>query len=102
MVTPLLSSAVNPGNEDPANWDALSVGSEKGPMAAPDAIAERLHRLYVDELLQSLMPPVHRMVHERPTQALIRRAGTAARACAKRWMQTPGSGLICTWGTRRR
>ena len=74
MVTLLLSSAVNPGNEDPANWDALSVGSEKGPMAAPDAIAQRLHRLYVDELLQSLMPPVHRMVHERQTQALIRRA----------------------------
>ena len=43
-------------------------------MTAPDAIAERLHRLYIDELLHSLMPPVHRLVDERQTQALIRRA----------------------------
>ena len=73
MVTLLLSSAVNPGNE-PANWDVLSVGSETGPVTAPDAIAERLHKLYIDELLRSLMPPVHRMVDTRQTQALIRRA----------------------------
>ena len=43
-------------------------------MTAPDAIAERLHRLYIDELQQSLMPPIHRRVNERQTQALIRRA----------------------------
>ena len=71
MVTLLLSSAVNPGNE-PANWHVLSVGSETGPVTAPDAIAERLHKLYIDELLRSLMPPVHRMVDTRQTQALIR------------------------------
>ena len=43
-------------------------------MTATDAIAERLHRLYIDELVQSLMPPVRRMVDERQTEALIRRA----------------------------
>ena len=43
-------------------------------MPAPDATAERLNTLYVDELLQSLMPPVHPMVNARQTQAMIHRA----------------------------
>ena len=34
-------------------------------MPAPDATAERLNTLYVDVLLQSLMPPVHPMVNAR-------------------------------------
>ena len=43
-------------------------------MTVPDAAAERLHALYVDELLRSLMPPVHPLVNARQTQAMIRRA----------------------------
>ena len=43
-------------------------------MSVPDAAAERLHALYVDELVQTLMPPVHPMVDTRQTQALIRHA----------------------------
>ena len=43
-------------------------------MSVPDATAGRLHALYVDELVQSLMPPVHPMVDTRQTQALIRQA----------------------------
>ena len=43
-------------------------------MSVPDAAAERLHNPYVDELLQSLRPPVHPLVNARQTQALIRRA----------------------------
>ena len=43
-------------------------------MSVPDAAAERLHALYVDELEQTLMPPVHPMVDTRQTQALIRHA----------------------------
>ena len=43
-------------------------------MPAPDATAERLNTLYVDELLQSLMPPVHPLVNARQTQAMIHRA----------------------------
>ena len=40
------------------------------------ALAERLQVLYVDELRQSLVPPVHSMVNRRQTEALIRRART--------------------------
>ena len=43
-------------------------------MTVPDAAAERLHALYVDELLRTLMPPVHPLVNARQTQAMIRRA----------------------------
>ena len=43
-------------------------------MTAPDAAAERLHNLYVDELRRSLIPPVHPMVNGRQTRAMIRRA----------------------------
>ena len=46
-------------------------------MRVPDAAAERLHALYVDELVHSLMPPVHPMVDTRQTQALIRHARTS-------------------------
>ena len=42
-------------------------------MAAGTA-AERLHALYVDELGQSLLPPVHPTVDHRQIEALIRRA----------------------------
>ncbi len=38
--------------------------------------AERLHALYVDELHQSLLPPVGPMVNRRRTEALIQRART--------------------------
>lgn len=38
--------------------------------------AERLQALYVDELRQSLVPPVGSMVNRRQTEALIRRART--------------------------
>ena len=48
-------------------------------MSVPDAAAERLHALYVDELVQSLMPPVHPMVDRRQTQALIRHARATGR-----------------------
>ena len=34
-------------------------------MTVPDAAAERLHALYVDELLRTLMPPVHPLVNAR-------------------------------------
>ncbi len=43
-------------------------------MSVPDAVAERLHALYVDELQRSLTPPVHPLMNARQTQALIRRA----------------------------
>ena len=43
-------------------------------MSVPDAAAERLHALYIDELVHSLMPSVHPMVDTRQTQALIRNA----------------------------
>ena len=43
-------------------------------MRLPDAAAERLHALYVEELVHSLMPPVHPMVDTQQTQALIRHA----------------------------
>ena len=43
-------------------------------MSVPDAAAERLHALYVDELQRSLTPPVHPLMNARQTQALIRRA----------------------------
>ena len=43
-------------------------------MSVPDTAAQRLHALYVDELVQSLMPPVRPMVDTRQTQALIRHA----------------------------
>ena len=39
-----------------------------------DALEERLHALYVDELRQSLVPPVGSMVNRRETEALIRQA----------------------------
>ena len=45
-------------------------------MAAGTA-AERLHALYVDELRQSLLPPVHPMVNGRQIEALIQRARSA-------------------------
>ena len=38
--------------------------------------AKRLHGLYVDELRQSLRPPVHPRVNRRQTKASIRQAGT--------------------------
>ena len=44
-------------------------------MAAQTA-AERLHALYVDDLQQSLLPPVRPMVNRRQTEALIRQART--------------------------
>ena len=40
------------------------------------ALVERLQALYVDELRQSLVPPVRSMVNRRQTEALIRRART--------------------------
>ena len=40
------------------------------------ALVERLQALYVDELRQSLVPPVQSMVNRRQTEALIRRART--------------------------
>ena len=43
-------------------------------MSVPDAAAERLHALYVDELVRLLLPPVHPMVDTRQTQALVRHA----------------------------
>ena len=45
-------------------------------MAAGTA-AERLHALYVDELRQSLLPPVHATMDRRQIEALIRRGRTA-------------------------
>ena len=44
---------------------------------AGETAAERLHGIYVDELRQSLLPPVHRLVDGRQIEALIRRARTA-------------------------
>ena len=44
---------------------------------AAETAAERLHALYVDELRQSLLPPVHPMVNGRQIEALIQRARTA-------------------------
>ena len=44
------------------------------------ALVERLQALYVDELRQSLVPPVRSMVNRRQTEALIRRARTIGRA----------------------
>ena len=38
------------------------------------ALEERLHALYVDELRQSLVPPIDSMVNRRQTEALIRQA----------------------------
>ncbi|MCY4636592.1 MAG: metallophosphoesterase [Acidobacteria bacterium] len=46
-------------------------------MSAADAAAERLHALYVEELERVLAPPVHPMVNERQTRALIRMAHAA-------------------------
>ena len=40
------------------------------------ALVERVQALYVDELRQSLVPPVRSMVNRRQTDALIRRART--------------------------
>ena len=40
------------------------------------ALVERLQALYVDELRQSLVPPVGSMINRRQTEALIRRART--------------------------
>ena len=40
------------------------------------ALAERLQALYIDELRQSLVPPVRSMVNRRQTEALITRART--------------------------
>ena len=40
------------------------------------ALVERVQPLYVDELRQSLVPPVRSMVNRRQTDALIRRART--------------------------
>ena len=48
-------------------------------MSRPEAAAERLHALYVEELERVLAPPVHPMVDERQTRALIRMAHAAAR-----------------------
>ena len=46
--------------------------------------AERLHALYVEELRQSLVPPVDRRVNRRQTEELIRRARTIGPAvCTK-------------------
>ena len=42
-----------------------------------ETAAEGLDALYVDELRQSLLPPVHPMVNRRQTEALIGRARTA-------------------------
>ena len=47
---------------------------------AGETAAERLHALYVDELRQSLLPPVGPMVNRRQTEALIRRARTTGPA----------------------
>ena len=46
-------------------------------MTTPAAAAQRLHTLYVEELLRSLGPPVHPNVNVRQTQAMIRRARDA-------------------------
>ena len=58
-------------------------------MSVPKATAERLHALYVSQLVQSLMPPVHPPVHPvedtRQTQALIRHA----RATGPRLYEAP-------------
>ena len=43
-------------------------------MTVSETAAERLHKLYADELRQSLRPPVHPMVNARQTRAMIRRA----------------------------
>ena len=46
--------------------------------------AERLHAVYVEELRQSLVPPVDRRVNRRQTEELIRRARTIGPAvCTK-------------------
>ena len=37
-------------------------------MTVSDAAAERLHALYIDELIRSLMPPVHPLVNLQQTQ----------------------------------
>ena len=44
------------------------------------ALGERLQALYVDELRQSLAPPVRSMVNRRQTEALIRQARTIGAA----------------------
>ena len=46
-------------------------------MSVPDAAAERLHALYVEELERVLVPPVPPIVDERQTRALIRLAHIA-------------------------
>ena len=43
-------------------------------MTVSEAAAGRLHKLYADELRQSLRSPVHPMVNARQTRAMIRRA----------------------------
>ena len=43
---------------------------------AAETGAERLHALYVDEVRQSLLPPVRSKVNRRQSQALIRQART--------------------------
>ena len=47
---------------------------EETHMTVSETAAERLHKLYADELRQSLRPPVHPMVNARQTRAMIRRA----------------------------
>ena len=64
---------------EPAARDAPCVGPENANISTsvPDAAAERLHALYIEELERALAPPVHPMVDERQTRALIRMAHTA-------------------------
>ena len=64
---------------EPAARDAPCVGPENGNISTsvPDAAAERLHALYIEELERVLAPPVHPMVDERQTRALIRTAHAA-------------------------
>ncbi len=58
-------------------FDEQPAGAPAERIRAADAAAERLHALYGEELERVLAPPVHPMVDERQTRALIRMAHAA-------------------------
>ena len=68
-------------------------------MTEPDAVADRLHALYIDELLQSLMPPVHPLVNARQMEAMIRRARNGGPGLCDERDDTIWLGRTCIWTT---
>ena len=62
-----------------------------------ETAAQGPHALYVDELWQSLLPPVHPMANRRQTETLIGGRAPPSRRRAPNPTQGPGSGRPCTW-----